>query len=272
MWLRRVCWPASWAVVLCGCAGTPAARELEFKLQKAERERDGCQRTLADERAKATALTGRLEAEDRKSAAAQAEIINLRGRVDILERVKGELQTALERRASEPLSRPAIPASPLPPEVDEALRTLAGKYAHRVSYERGRGALTFANDQMFEAGSDTVRADAQAVLHELARVLAGSLPESFEVVVVGHTDDTAISREETRAQHPTNWHLSVHRAIAVAQVLVQAGVPGARLGVLGYGPYRPVGDDRARNRRVEVFVVRKGDIQGFEPVRPGRAR
>jgi len=40
-----------------------------------------------------------------------------------------------------------------------------------------------------------------------------------------------------------------------------------RLGLMGYADNRPAGADPAKNRRVEVFVVRKGGIDGFQPVR-----
>ena len=58
----------------------------------------------------------------------------------------------------------------------------------------------------------------------------------------------------------------MHRAIVVKDVLVKAGLPAQRLAVMGYGPYRPVSDDRSRNRRVELFLVRTGEVQTFAPV------
>ncbi len=51
-------------------------------------------------------------------------------------------------------------------------------------------------------------------------------------------------------------------------MLVAAGLPASRLGIMGYGQYRPLGADKARNRRIEIFFVRKGDVQSFAPVRP----
>ena len=165
-----------------------------------------------------------------------------------------------------------MPASPLPPKTDEALQALAGKFGDRVWYERGRGAISFANDRLFDPGSDAVRADAHAALHELAGVLATPELADYEVIVVGHTDSSPITKPETLAQHPTNWHLSVHRAIAVKDVLVKAGLPVERLGVMGYADNRPVATDPARNRRVEVFIVREGGVQAFQPVLPGGAR
>ena len=52
---------------------------------------------------------------------------------------------------------PTVPASPLPAKTDEALLALAGKL-HPIAlwYDRGRGAISFANDRVFDPGSDTV--------------------------------------------------------------------------------------------------------------------
>ena len=47
--------------------------------------------------------------------------------------------------------------------------------------------------------------------------------EHFDLVVAGHTDDVPIKKAATKAKHPTNWHLSVHRAISVANVKVTSG-------------------------------------------------
>jgi hypothetical protein len=38
------------------------------------------------------------------------------------------------------------------------------------------------------------------------------------------------------------------------------------MGVMGYGPYRPLGNDPARNRRVEVYFVRKGEVKPLPAV------
>jgi chemotaxis protein MotB len=258
------------AVVWMGCATPEQQRALEFRLHKAETDRDACAKLLNDELAKAAALTERLQAEQREAATLRAEKTGSEERIQELQRRIAEYGALLEKRASEPLRRPEVPVSPLPGELDQALQDFASKFKNRVWYDRGRGALSFANDQLFEPGSDVVRADAHAALYEFAAIAARTAPEPFEIVVVGHTDDAPITKDDTRARHPTNWHLSVHRAIAVKDVLEKAGLPPSRFGVMGYGAERPVTDDRAGNRRVEIYVVRKGEIQSPAPVRPPR--
>src|SRR5690606_7149529 len=88
----------------------------------------------------------------------------------------------------------------------------------------------------------------------------------FDVVVVGHTCDTRIAREETRREHKTNWHLSTHRAIAVMNMLAEHQVALDRIGVMGYGEQRPIASNstpegKQKNRRVEIYLVPKGSVQ-----------
>jgi len=248
-----------------GCV-PPAQREADFKLQKAETDRDTCAVALRDESARSAALSDRLKAEEQRAAAAQAEAAAVREQLLALQQQRDEAMALIEQRAAGPLSRPAAPPSVLPPDFDAALRAFAEKFPRRVWYERSRGAVSFANDQLFDSGSDVVRADAQASLRELAAAGRG-LPPDYELVVIGHTDDAPITKESTLARHPDNWHLSVDRAIAIKDVLVKAGIPSNRVGVMGYGAERPISADRARNRRVEVFFVRQGEVQSFVPVK-----
>ena len=271
MRLLGICAAGLLVCVLAGCVPPEQHRDLNVRLQQAEREREGTRESLDDERGRTVALTERLKENERQAAFAEAEINNLKQRLSEVRTQRDELLAMLEGRTAEPLQRPSVPASSLPPEVDQALEAFAAKFQQRVWYDRGRSAVSFANDQLFAPGSDEVRADAHAALHELAELIDKTLPADFEVVIVGHTDDTPIRKPETLARHPSNWHLSVHRAIAVRAALEKAGVPAARLGVMGYGQYRPAGTDRARNRRVEVFLIHQGEVRSFAPVTaPGR--
>lgn len=261
---------AALAGALAGCADQRAERE--FQLRKTEQERDTLRERLTSEQAKAAALARQNTDLDQELRLAQAEVSRLNDVVqkakENYEELKRVTQSVLLPRAAEELKRLEVPPSPLPEATDAALQALATKYGDRVWYERGRGAISFANDRLFDPGSDVVRTDAQAALQDLAGVLAKPELLDFEIIVVGHTDANPITKPETQNRHPTNWHLSVHRSIAVKDVLDKAGLPAARLGVMGYADQRPIGDDPARNRRVEVFIVRKGGLQAFQPVRP----
>jgi outer membrane protein OmpA-like peptidoglycan-associated protein len=77
----------------------------------------------------------------------------------------------------------------------------------------------------------------------------------LRVEVVGHTDSRGEAKE--------NQALSEQRADSVAQYMEQAGIDAGRIQVRALGASQPVaGNDtatgRARNRRVEIVVVRPG--------------
>jgi len=252
--------------LLVAC-NAPDRHDLEYRIGKVEGERDHLQTLLDDERAKVVILQERLAAERRELELARAEVNLTRDRVQQLERDNDELLALLERRDPAALERPAVPASPLPPDVDRQLQAFATRHPGRLWYDRDRAAVSFANDRLFESGSDQVRAAAQDTLGELAGIAALAPAEDFEIIIVGHTDDTPISSPATLAKHPSNWHLSVHRAIAVKNTLVSAGLPESRMGVMGYGPSRPLGEDKARDRRVEVFFVRKAEVKALPAIR-----
>ncbi|MHC4706350.1 MAG: OmpA/MotB family protein, partial [Planctomycetota bacterium] len=66
------------------------------------------------------------------------------------------------------------------------------------------------------------------------------------------------------AKHPTNWHLSAHRAISVLKIMGANNVNSMRLSARGFGEFRPVVPNEpnkkghAQNRRVEIYIVAKG--------------
>jgi chemotaxis protein MotB len=258
---------AALLVLPIGCADGQR-RDRQYRINKAETESNQLRLALDDERAKVTVLQERLAAEKRQHEIDQAEVNLSRERVQQLEQANSDLVTLMQERARSGVQPPSVPASPLPDSVDRQLRRLAERYAGRLWYDRGRGGVSLADDQVFESGSDVVRPAAQALLGELAAIAARLPAEEYEVIIVGHTDDTPISSSAALARHPSNWHLSVHRAIAVMNTLSSAGLPENRMGVMGYGPHRPLGKDKTRNRRIELFFARRGEIKPLPPIRP----
>ena len=88
-------------------------------------------------------------------------------------------------------------------------------------------------------------------------MLKGQDAARYELHIVGYTDSQAIS-SGTAQRHPTNTHLSVHRAISVKQKLSSLGVPVDRLLVAGWGESHPAVPNSAsgntpQNRRVEIY-------------------
>lgn len=106
---------------------------------------------------------------------------------------------------------------------------------------------------LFSPGSADITDRAEAVLYEVAKLLA---PLAHPVAVEGYTD-----RSPAGGDFVSNWNLSAARAANVVRYLENAGVEGERLSALGFGEYQPRFEETnpvrsARNRRVSIVVSR----------------
>ncbi|MEN0021317.1 MAG: OmpA family protein [Planctomycetota bacterium] len=151
-----------------------------------------------------------------------------------------------------------IDLGPLDPATDRALRDLAAANPNLVQYDPTRNMLRFSSDLTFDSGSDVVKPAAKSSLSQLAGVLRG-VGASYEITVVGHTDNVQPG-PTTRQRHPSNMHLSAHRAIAVRRELIGLGVSADKIQAAGWGEHRPAvpnnaGRGTAQNRRVEIFLL-----------------
>lgn len=146
---------------------------------------------------------------------------------------------------------------PLPAELNKALADLAAQYPDVLTFDQRSGMLRFSSDFTFASGSASLNKNAESLVAKLATILNTPIAQPFEVKVVGHTDTQPIRR--VAAQHPTNMHLSAHRAIAVRDALVGDGVSANRMQVAGYGEFRPIvpngANGAAQNRRVEIYLT-----------------
>jgi len=107
----------------------------------------------------------------------------------------------------------------------------------------------------FDSGSAEIVPEGKAVLSSIA----ASLREiENEVMICGHTDNVPM----TNKKYETNWELSTARATNVVRYLVEVEkLEPARFTAVGYGEYRPVGDNntpegRQKNRRIEIKILK----------------
>jgi len=111
-------------------------------------------------------------------------------------------------------------------------------------------------DIYFDRGSYVIRKDMRAILEENAEWIKKNT--NYLILIEGHTDNAGknvrgVSRDEQ------NLILSDKRAKAVFDYLLAAGVHGARMTIIGYGPYRPLNfeqneKERQQNRRVHFLI------------------
>jgi len=146
------------------------------------------------------------------------------------------------------------------PEMDRALTTLASQYPELFTYDRASGMIRVNSDLTFDSGQANVKASAKPALQALARVLTSGPAQAYDVVIEGHTDSQRIS-SNTAQRHPTNRHLSAHRAIAVLDEMRGLGVTPQKMMAAGWGEFRPAvpnnpNGNTPANRRVELFLVK----------------
>lgn len=245
---------------MTGCVSQKHADDIELAYQKSQEQIVELQARIAELEQQITLLqqqnrdqTVQYDALVQERNGLQAKMDELTGQVDSLTQEKLSL---LDRIAK--LESRGIDAK-LPKELEDALKRFADQHAGLATYDPATGSVKFDSDLTFPLGSDALSAEARASLGQLATILNSSAAQPYEVRVVGHTDTVRISKPSTKTKHPTNWHLSVHRAIAVRDALEGAGIKETRLQVAGYGPYRPVVQNTRggakENRRVEIFLA-----------------
>jgi flagellar motor protein MotB len=110
---------------------------------------------------------------------------------------------------------------------------------------------------MFIAGQDVTNENLITSVKGLIRDIEAS-PDN-RVLIEGHTDNLPI-KSNIGKRYIDNMELSVLRARAVSQILVDNGISIKRISVAGYGDTQPIAtndteEGRAKNRRVEVKLI-----------------
>lgn len=267
--MRRSGWMMSVAAVYAvGMVGGCVSLDEHNRLKQANRlltaDRDQTAQELADERKNTDLLRSRLQSYEREGMTKDELLANLRGENDLLDRMRQMTQAELEQALGR-VGNITIEGAKLPEPLDSALRRFADEHPSEVEYDAQRGFVKWKSDLVFALGSDVVKEASLSGLRGFTDILKSVAAADFEVLVVGHTDTVPIQRSDTKAKHPTNWHLSAHRSIAVSNVLQQYGYPPQKISVLGCGEFRPIADNssesgKSRNRRVEIYLVPSGSV------------
>lgn len=132
----------------------------------------------------------------------------------------------------------------------------------RIILERNRDQVVvrFPEHVSFPSGSARLVNGAGDLIHRVVSLIDA---KSQQVTVAGHTDDVPVHRG---GGFSSNWDLSAARAVSVVEEVVKVGsIDESQLVVSGYGSSRPLEpndtpEHRARNRRVEIIVAYRQDI------------
>ncbi len=142
-----------------------------------------------------------------------------------------------------------------------------GRFTVRMS-QRGL-IISLAGSAAFDSGSAAIKSEFYPLLDAIAERLKEI---DNDISLEGFADSDPISTPE----YPSNWYLSVDRALRVRDYLESKGIDPERFIVVGYGSTRPVWSNateegKAKNRRVDVVILREKHVidlgQEIEPVK-----
>ena len=232
------------------------------------------QRARADARAREAAQAQAAE-QTRLAESARAQLALLNRQIEALRAELARVNAALEASESSEREKDAQIANlgarlnaALAARVEELqryrsdffgrLRDILGDRPEvRVVGDR----FVFQSEVLFPPASAELSPAGERSVRDLARVLldiSRQIPPDIAWLlrVDGHADRNPIRT----ARFASNWELSAARAIAVAQLLIQEGLPPNRVAATAFGDTQPLdpGDTPeayARNRRIELRLT-----------------
>lgn len=122
-----------------------------------------------------------------------------------------------------------------------------------VEGERGV-IIRFKDGILFDSGDDVISKKGYDVLNEIGKKIE-DIPNL--IVIEGFTDNVPMQTNK----FPSNWELSVARAIGVAKFMIDdLYISEDRISVSGFGEQRPIDtnstpEGRANNRRIEITIL-----------------
>lgn len=119
--------------------------------------------------------------------------------------------------------------------------------------------VTLPSSVVFDLSVAKLKDSALPTMQKFAASIR-KLDKRYLVTVDGHTDNAPVFYG---GDFSSNWELSLYRAISVIDFLVKEGNNADLFVASGHGEFSPLGpndtaEQQAANRRVEIFIRRKG--------------
>jgi len=179
--------------------------------------------------------------------------------VDVL---KGQAATSVDPGSTAPaspidnlISNMEVPqVARIQNKIESVLAGTAQAPDVSVGLDKEGVVIRLSGSYLFDSGRAELKPNSFGVLDAIASEIK---LQANDIRVDGHTDSTPIDSP----RYPTNWELSVARALAVTRYLTESdGVPSGRLMAAGFGEFRPLmpndtREHRAMNRRVEIHLL-----------------
>jgi chemotaxis protein MotB len=220
-------------------AAEAKVKELEEKVANLEQEKEALTSRLTTSESRLTSSAAERHALEMKNA----ELSALNDELAKSTRKLAEAKEALEKKSSEYENL----AQSLKQEISE------GKI--QLSELKGRMTVQLKDKILFASGSTRINKEGQDALVKIADALKSV--QGRIIRVEGHTDDVPVPKD---GPFPSNWELSLARAMAVVRALQDAGVDPTVLSAAGYGQYQPIApndtpENRSLNRRIEIVLA-----------------
>ena len=154
------------------------------------------------------------------------------------------------------VNKPSVPELSLKAELTKLIDKY--HYNNSIRLEQNARGITIhlLDDILFASGSANLADGSLMILNRLAKILK-ELPN--DIRVEGHTDNVPINT----SAFPSNWHLSVARALNTAYYLIKnEELNPEKISIIGYSEYKPIDSNatpegRATNRRVDIVIIKK---------------
>lgn len=140
--------------------------------------------------------------------------------------------------------------------LDKEISSSGYKDKVKINLEEGGLEISIQDVILFNSGDAAVLKEVEPLLIKISKMVSGL--DNY-IKFVGYTDNVPICNSNFRS----NWDLSAIRAINVMNFMISTGViKQNKVSIEAYGEYMPkysnsTAEGRAKNRRVEIYIVRK---------------
>lgn len=171
-----------------------------------------------------------------------------------IDKAKAAIQEQLEQEVQE---QAVELKEQLEKEIEEGLL--------EVETEQTKIIIRIQEKGSFPSGRATLNPGFFEVVSKITNIIADT---PGKIIVAGHTDNIPISTQRFRS----NWELSSARAVTVVHAMLSnSGMDQERILVEGHADSHPLvpndsRDNRAKNRRVELIILRGEDVDSGEVI------
>ena len=234
-----------------GCVSSGTFKKMETakneEIATLEQEKASLSREKSSLEQRNAELKQQVSSLDQQAAALEQQKAAVQEQVGSLEQEKAALVAANQQRQQQYES------------LVQGLSKEVEKGQLQVRQYKNMLSVDLAEQIFFDSGRATLKRGGKEVLTKVGEALKGY--EDKVIRVVGHTDNVPVARS-LQATFPSNWELSVARAVNVVRYLQEVGISPERMIPSGRGEYDPVApndmpEGRQKNRRIEIMLIDK---------------